>query len=134
MQLATIVKDRFTVYAVKLNSDEEHDSFSLLSGRKQPSNKREQSAIRSALARISRLSIAPDALSKTVCHAVSDDIRQITSDQFRILWFYDEGCLIICTHYFVKKTQKTPPAEIARAKRIRDAYFKEKADGDLVAT
>jgi hypothetical protein len=26
------------------------------------------------------------------------------------------------------------PGEIARAKRIRDAYFKDKADGDLVAT
>ncbi len=134
MQLATIVKNRFTVYAVKLNSDEDHDAFSLLSGRKNPSNKREQSAVRSALARISRLSIGPDALSKTVCHAVSDDIWQITSDQIRILWFYDEGCLIICTHFFVKKTQKTPPGEIARAKRIRDAYFKDKANGDLATT
>ena len=26
------------------------------------------------------------------------------------------------------------PGEIARAKRIRDAYFKDKADGDFVAT
>lgn len=133
MQLATIVKNRFTGYAVKLNSDEGHGSFSLLSGRKQPSNKREQSAIRSALARISRLSIAPDALPEIVCHGVSDGIWQITSDRYRILWFYDEGRVIICTHFFVKKTQKTPPGEIARAKRIRDAYFKDKADGDLVA-
>lgn len=132
MQIAIIVKDQFEVYAVKLNGDEEHDSFLLLSGRGQPSNKREQSAVRSALARISRLSKSPRSLSETVCHAVSVGIWQITSDQYRIMWFYDEGRLIICTHYFVKKTQKTPPAQIERAKRIRDAYFKDKADGNLV--
>ncbi|OPZ37110.1 MAG: helix-turn-helix protein [Synergistetes bacterium ADurb.BinA166] len=134
MRIAIIVKDQFEVYAVKLNGDEEHDSFLLLSGRRQPSNKRDQNAVRSALARIARLSKSPRSLSETVCHAVAVGIWQITSDQYRIMWFYDEGRLIICTHYFVKKTQKTPPAQIERAKRMRDAYFKDKADGNLVKT
>lgn len=34
--------------------------------------------------------------------------------------------IVIATHGIVKKTQKTPPKEIAKAERIRTEYFNEK--------
>ncbi len=41
----------------------------------------------------------------------------------RVIWFYDRNQLIICTHGFIKKKQKTPAREISRAQRIRREYF-----------
>lgn len=40
----------------------------------------------------------------------------------RILYFFVVGERVILTHGFVKKTQKTPPREIGRAKRMRDDW------------
>ncbi|KAB4395500.1 type II toxin-antitoxin system RelE/ParE family toxin, partial [Bacteroides nordii] len=34
--------------------------------------------------------------------------------------------LVIATHGFIKKTQKTPPKEIAKAEEIRKDYFNSK--------
>ena len=34
--------------------------------------------------------------------------------------------LVIATHGIIKKTQKTPKKEIAKAERIRQEYFKAK--------
>lgn len=47
---------------------------------------------------------------------------------YRILSFWDteSKALIITTHGFVKKTQKTPISEINRANAIRNEYFKLK--------
>jgi phage-related protein len=44
----------------------------------------------------------------------------------RIMWFYDKGNLIICTHGFSKKGKQTPLNQIAKAQAIRKQYFKEK--------
>lgn len=40
----------------------------------------------------------------------------------RILYFFVVGERVVLTHGFVKKTQKMPSGEIARAKRIRDDW------------
>lgn len=50
---------------------------------------------------------------------------------YRILSFWDTEAqaLIVTTHGFVKKTQKTPKSEIARANAIRNEYFKQKNKG-----
>ncbi len=47
---------------------------------------------------------------------------------YRLLAFFDsdERALIITTHGFVKKTQKTPQKEIEKAKSIRSEYFRNK--------
>ncbi len=44
----------------------------------------------------------------------------------RSLYFYEAEGKIIFTHGFVKKTQKTPKGEIARAKAIRQSVRGEK--------
>lgn len=49
---------------------------------------------------------------------------------YRLLAFWDtrEQALIITTHGFIKKTQKTPKNEIDKAERIRIQYFNTKSD------
>ena len=50
--------------------------------------------------------------------------------QIRLLAFWDKAenteTIVIATHGFVKKTQKTPKVEIEKAEKIREQYFKEK--------
>ena len=47
--------------------------------------------------------------------------------QYRLLAFWDKASevstLVIATHGFVKRTQKTPPKEITKAEEIRKIYF-----------
>ena len=44
----------------------------------------------------------------------------------RVLYFFFDGAKVILTNGFVKKTQKTPPSELDRAKRYRKEYFSRK--------
>lgn len=44
-------------------------------------------------------------------------------NEARILYFFFHEGKVVLTHGFVKKTQKTPPGEIERAKRIRLDYL-----------
>ena len=47
---------------------------------------------------------------------------------YRLFAFWDteEDALVIATHGIVKKTQKTPAREIARAEALRQEYFNDK--------
>lgn len=47
---------------------------------------------------------------------------------YRLLAFWDtqDSALIISTHGFIKKSQKTPQKEIVKAEQIRKEYFKNK--------
>ena len=45
------------------------------------------------------------------------------SDITRVLYFFVIGNKAVLTHGFVKKTQKTPPEEIERAKKYRIDYL-----------
>jgi phage-related protein len=53
--------------------------------------------------------------------------------QIRLLAFWDKSepkqTLVFATHGFIKKEQKTPVDEIARAERIRKKYFEQKIKG-----
>jgi len=48
---------------------------------------------------------------------------------YRLFAFWDKrnkmNTLIVCTHGLDKKTQKTPPADLKKAERIRNQYFEE---------
>ena len=41
-------------------------------------------------------------------------------------WDKDSDTLVVATHGIIKKTQKTPSKEIARAEEIRTKYFRAK--------
>jgi len=43
---------------------------------------------------------------------------------FRVLFFYQPGMLVVITSGFQKKTQETPPGEIARAEQLRRLWMK----------
>lgn len=53
---------------------------------------------------------------------LGDSIFEIKSYHVRILCFFEKGQMIILTHGFIKKSPKTPPSEIERAKRLRYIY------------
>jgi len=51
---------------------------------------------------------------------------KVGSDISRVLYFFFIGKKVILTNGFIKKTQKTPEAEIERAKSYRDEYLNRK--------
>lgn len=56
---------------------------------------------------------------------------KVGSNISRVMYFFYDGGQAILTHGFIKKTQKTPPIELQRAKNYRKDYLrrKEKKDG-----
>ena len=48
--------------------------------------------------------------------------------KYRLLAFWDteQDTLVVATHGFIKKTQKTPVKEIAKAEAMRKEYFNDK--------
>lgn len=71
----------------------------------------------------------PGSFNPKQCHYVDQDskIYQYCKGQLRLFWFEDSGRVIICTHGIIKKSQKTPPREVAKAKRLQKEYFASKA-------
>lgn len=49
---------------------------------------------------------------------------------YRVLCFFDKGNLVILINSFQKKTQKTPPKEIALAEKLKKQYFIDKKIDD----
>ncbi len=48
------------------------------------------------------------------------------SNIYRIFCFFDDGKLVVLLNAFQKKTQKTPPKEIALAEKLKKQYFLDK--------
>jgi len=61
--------------------------------------------------------------SKHLDDGIFEIRAKIGSDISRVLYFFLVGQKVILTHGFIKKTQKTPPSEIDRAKRYRTEYL-----------
>lgn len=51
------------------------------------------------------------------------------NDTFRLLGFMDKGNLVIVTNGFVKKTERTPPAEIVLAEKRKKDYESRRRNG-----
>ena len=51
---------------------------------------------------------------------------EMGSNIYRIFCCFDKGNLVVLFHGFQKKSQKTPPDQIARAERLKEEYFSEK--------
>jgi phage-related protein len=61
--------------------------------------------------------------SKHLDDGIFEIRAQVGSDISRVLYFFVVGKKVILTHGFIKKTQKTPPSEIVRAKKYRAEYL-----------
>lgn len=57
-----------------------------------------------------------------ICHKIQGDIWEFIKGRLRVFWFADEGRIVVCTHAIVKKSNKTPQADIAQAVRICEQY------------
>ena len=51
---------------------------------------------------------------------------QLGSNAYRVLCFFDGNAVVILTHGFAKKSQKTPKQEIERAEAYRRNYMKRR--------
>ncbi len=71
-------------------------------------------------------------IDKELFKKLNDDIWEFRTKYqgmtYRLLAFWDNevGSLVIATHGFIKKTQKTPINEIAKAETLRKEYFSNK--------
>lgn len=66
-----------------------------------------------------------------VSHRLAPDIWEFISGDLRILWFYDERKVVVCSHGFVKQRQKTPKAHLEQAEAVRSRYFEAKSKSAL---
>jgi len=60
---------------------------------------------------------------------LEDGIFEFRRGQVRVLWFYDAGRVVVCTHGIWKQEQKLPKREIRKAKDIRTRYWRAKSVG-----
>lgn len=51
---------------------------------------------------------------------------QLGSNIWRVFCFFDKGKLVVLLNGFTKKTQKTPPNEIAKAISLMKEYYEQK--------
>ena len=126
MVLFEILSSKFSVCAAG-ESQNDCDLKSFLSGL--ASNLEKEG--RRMLGLLKRVAQRGPDLNPEVCHQIEGKLYQFAQGRIRILWFYDEGKIIICTHGFVKKTRKTPDNEKEHAKLIMKKYFEEKQSGPL---
>ena len=61
---------------------------------------------------------------------LTNDIFELRVKQFdrifRVLFFYQPGRVIVITSGFQKKTEQTPPSEVARAEQLRKLWMKHR--------
>lgn len=82
-------------------------------------------------ARIDQTSHNGPPHNKEQCNTLGDGNFELKTKQVRIACFWDEGRLIVCSHAFLKKGQKTPKKELRRLEANKRAYFQAKKKGEI---
>lgn len=125
----TFPKERFHIYAFCDN-----EGTTEIDKLVERCDKSQSKSIEKLAATLERAALhGPRSLPVPRCHQIEGNIYQIRADDLRVLWFYDEGNIIICTHAFIKKKSKTPRREISKAISIMANYFEEKERKILVS-
>jgi phage-related protein len=79
---------------------------------------------------IDRLRIYGNRMQGKFVKKLTADIFELRVKQFdrifRALFFYQPGMLIVITSGFQKKTQQTPPGEIAKAEQLKKLWMKHR--------
>ncbi|TAN44830.1 MAG: type II toxin-antitoxin system RelE/ParE family toxin [Nitrospirae bacterium] len=80
------------------------------------------------LSLIEELDIVPASYFKKLVSAehIWECRVQSGSNAYRIFCFFDESSVVVLTHGMIKKTQKTPQREIARAEAYRKDYLQRR--------
>ena len=66
--------------------------------------------------------------SKSLSDGIFELRVRVGTDISRVLYFFMINQKIVLTHGFIKKTEKTPPLEIERAKSYREDYLRRNID------
>ncbi len=64
---------------------------------------------------------------------LGDGLYEFKADSLRVVCFQEPGRLILCSHGFVKKQQKTPRAQIAKAEAVRARYEAARRAGTVIS-
>lgn len=75
----------------------------------------------------------PESFNTEQCHYVDqgEKIYEYIKGRLRFFWFEDGDRVVVCTHGIIKKSQKTPKREIAKAIRVKNVYKKNKASNSI---
>ena len=68
-------------------------------------------------------------LPSTITKHLDEDIWELRPGNNRIMFFYFRNNTFVLLHQFRKKTQKTPPREIEKAKAERNDYLFRRESG-----
>jgi len=83
------------------------------------------------LALFEKVALTGPPRNMEISHQLKDKLFEFIQGRLRVLWFYDEGRIIICTSGFIKKGQKTPRNEMEHAIQIMNEYFEDKRRGEI---
>lgn len=97
---------------------------------------------RSSLARLFAIietacasNLGPTQFKDDISHYVNMDhkILEFIAGDLRLLWFYSPEInkVIICSHIFLKKNQKTPRVDINQAIKLKKAYIAASKNGQV---
>ena len=86
-------------------------------------NDKTQKKIYYVLKLVEDLEIVPREYLKKLKGNIYEIRIQMANNIFRFLSFFHKGNLVIVTHGFQKKSQKTPPGEIDKAEKLREEYL-----------
>lgn len=71
-----------------------------------------------------------DRLSTKFIKLIKDGLYELRTEYggniFRVFFIFDEGRIVVLFNGFQKKSQKTPPKEIEKALKIKEAYYADK--------
>lgn len=71
-----------------------------------------------------------DRLPKKFVKLVKDGLYELRTEYngniYRVFFIFDNGQVVVLFNGFQKKTQKTPPSEIEKALKIKEAYYGDK--------
>lgn len=66
--------------------------------------------------------------SKHIGEGIFELRAKVGSDISRVLYFFYVGQKVVLTNGFIKKTRRTPPGEIDKARKYRADYLRRKED------
>lgn len=83
------------------------------------------------LARLAEIAVNGPPRNPKICHQIEADLWQVELGRVRILWFYDQGRIVILSHGFLKQTTKTPETEKQTAREALRQYREARARNQL---
>ncbi len=87
-------------------------------------NDKTQKKIEFVFKLVEDLDVVPTEYLKKLRGSIYEIRVQMANNIFRFLCFFHEGNLVVVTHGFQKKSQKTPEKEIDKAEKLRKEYIK----------